>query len=328
MSKSIIRLIQATLSVVLLVFVAWQAELFSPAGRGQFLALLADANLLFLTGAVAIGVVVNMSSSLKWWMLSRVRNLQAGYWRIFSYYLIGQFYNLFLPTSVGGDVVRSYQLGKHTGRQADAMASVFVERYTGILVLLLLSGLAVLSQLAVFSNTLVLVSLVFFSVALLLMAWMIFDPRVYNYSRDLCLRIAPVSGVVFTKLDKLLASIQIYKEHPSAIVWAFINSLVFYFLAVVNVYITARVFEFNVSFGDMLIATPIIMLVMNLPVSIGNVGLMEVGYQSVFVLFGYSPALGVAVALLMRLKSLVDGAMGGVLQAVFVEVSVPDKPEN
>jgi len=68
----------------------------------------------------------------------------------------------------------------------------------------------------------------------------------------------------------------------------------------------------------MLIATPIIMLLMNIPLSFGNIGLMEFAYTNIFLLMGYGAELGAAVAILMRLKSLFDGAMGGVFHPFFV----------
>ena len=63
----------------------------------------------------------------------------------------------------------------------------------------------------------------------------------------------------------------------------------------------------------MLLAVPAIMLIMNLPVSIGGLGLMEAGYALLFPLFGYSPALALSTALLMRFKTLVNGGIGGIL---------------
>ena len=45
---------------------------------------------------------------------------------------------------------------------------------------------------------------------------------------------------------------------------------------------------------------------------------MEFAYTNVFMLMGYSAELGLSVALLMRLKSFVDGALGGVLHPLFV----------
>lgn len=318
MPKSALRILQILISVGLVLIVAWQVDLFSAAGRAEFYKVISAATLPALIVAVLVGVLVNISSALKWWMLVRARGMRVGYWRTFSYYLVGQFYNLFLPTSVGGDVVRSIQMGNFTGRKADALASVFIERYTGVLVLLIIAGLAVLSQLSLISEKLVLVSLLAFFVILSAIAWMIFDPRLYRWVKAVVVTGVPATSGLFTKLDKLLAAVHVYADHKVAILVAVLNSLVFYFLAVVNVYVTALVFSDNISFTDMLIATPIIMLIMNLPISLGNIGLMEFAYSQIFTLMGYSPAVGVSVALLMRAKSFFDAAMGGLLYPFFI----------
>lgn len=318
LKPQIFKIIQILVTIGLLALVFYQVGLFSEQGRKGFIDLIKGADLAWLVLSILVGVLINMSSALKWYMLTRARGMAAGYWRIFSYYLIGQFYNLILPTSVGGDVVRSYELGKFSGKQADSLASVFVERYTGVLVLLLLSGVAVLSRLAVFNVDFVIVSLLAFTVILGFIAWMVFDTRLYQWFRSLLTQRFSLTEKLFTKIDKLLLSIDIYKRDRSAIIWAFINSFVFYFIAVINVYVTARVFQLEVDFVDMLVATPIIMLIMNIPLSVGNLGLMEFAYINVFQLMGYSPALGLSVAILMRLKSLFDGAMGGLLHPIFV----------
>jgi len=318
LNQSTLKIIQVFASIGLLALVFQQVGLFSEDGRAVFLKTLAGADVLFLLLSIAIGILINMSSALKWFMLTQSQRLGAGYWRIFSYYLIGQFYNLFLPTSVGGDVVRAYELGKFSGRQADSLASVFIERYTGVLVLLLAAGLAVLSQFSIFKVDFVIISLLAFIVILGLTAWVIFDARLYESFSSRSQRRFAFSRRIFNKLDKLLLSVSRYKKHRGALVWAFVNSVLFYLIAVLNVYVTALVFEADVVLLDILVATPIIMLIMNVPLSVGNIGLMEFAYINVLQLMGYSPALGLSVAILMRLKSLLDGAMGGVLHPLFV----------
>jgi len=187
-----------------------------------------------------------------------------------------------------------------------------------VLVLLLAAGLAVLSQLSVFNVDFVIISLIAFTAILAVIAWIVINYRIYeSISTGLQMRF-PIAAKLFTKLDKLMLSIGRYKEQRGALVWAFINSIVFYLVAVLNVYVTALVFEANVAFIDILVATPIIMLIMNIPLSVGNIGLMEFAYINVLQLMGYSPALGLSVAILMRLKSLLDGAMGGLLHPLFV----------
>lgn len=318
MNKQLFKYLRVIVTFALLGLVFYLADLFSHEGRKLLLDTLKNADLVLLVAAVLIGVVINMVSSLKWYMLTRAQNLGAGYWRIFAYYLIGQFYNMFLPTSVGGDIVRSYELGKFSGRQADSLASVFVERYTGVVTLLVVAAIAVLTQLARFNQSFIIVTLMMFLIGLSLIAWLILDERPYRWLRNAVQTRFAASSKIFDKLDKLQLSIIVYKDQPSTLIVAFLNSLVFYFFAVVNVYITALVFTAEISFLDVLIATPIIMLIMNLPISIGNIGLMEVAYVSVLELLGYGAELGLAIMFLMRLKSVFDAALGGVLHSNFV----------
>lgn len=318
MKKSHFKFIQLAITVVLLLLVAYQAGLFSASGRAVFWNMIKNADLILLIYAVLFGIVVNLISAFKWYLLTCSQHLGAGYWRIFVYYVVGQFYNMFLPTSVGGDVVRSYQLGKHSGRQADALASVFVERYTGVITLLLVAATAVLTQLARLNQTLVLACLLLFAVGLGLIAWFVFDPRPYQRCRAFLVVRAAKLESLFVKIDKLVLSIDAYRHKPAVLLVAFLNSLAFYVAAVINVYLCALAFSPETQFIDVLIVTPIIMLIMNIPFSFGNIGFMELGYSSMFALMGYAPELGLSIAILMRFKSLFDAALGGILSPIFV----------
>ena len=53
---------------------------------------------------------------------------------------------------------------------------------------------------------------------------------------------------------------------------------------------------------------------MNLPVSIGGLGLMEASYTVSFELLGYSAELGLITALVMRAKAVLDGLIGGLFE--------------
>ena len=53
------------------------------------------------------------------------------------------YFNLLLPTSVGGDVVRAYYLDNKSGRRLPALAAVFLDRLNGLLVLIAMACLAV-----------------------------------------------------------------------------------------------------------------------------------------------------------------------------------------
>ena len=76
-----------------------------------------------------------MLCAYKWRLLGQAIGLQGSYGRYWLAYFSGMFMNLFLPTSVGGDVGRSLMLAN--GRQGlrPAIVSVLADRGTGLLAL-------------------------------------------------------------------------------------------------------------------------------------------------------------------------------------------------
>ncbi|MGB7249226.1 MAG: lysylphosphatidylglycerol synthase domain-containing protein, partial [Phormidesmis sp.] len=97
------------------------------------------------------------------------------------------------------------------------------------------------------------------------------------------------------------------------------NSLLFYFLAILNVWVSALAFDSSVSLISMLVAVPIIMFIMNLPFSIGGLGLMEFAYSFTLGLFGINPAVAISTTILMRLKTLLAAGMGGLIYPLVSE---------
>jgi len=108
-----------------------------------------DSRLCLL--ALAVLTTAQVISSWRWQMLARILDFGGSVGRFIAYYFIGMLFNLFLPTSVGGDVVRAWYLasqeetpssptaGRPAGRRLAAFLSVFAERFSGVLMLLLLA---------------------------------------------------------------------------------------------------------------------------------------------------------------------------------------------
>ena len=56
--------------------------------------------------------------------------------------MIGAFFNTFLPGIIGGDAVKGFYLYKATGKVGLALASVFMDRYLGFVVLIAICAIA------------------------------------------------------------------------------------------------------------------------------------------------------------------------------------------
>jgi len=318
------KVIRVLVTLLLLALVFYLAGLFDSDKRQELWQTLKNPDWLWLIICVFVGFLVNLSSSIKWWMLANAGGLKVSLLRTWAYYMVGMFYNLIMPTSVGGDVVRAYEMGKYSRNQAMSLASVFVERYTGVVVLLLLSLVAVFINATQFNVPIITYSLLAFSMALAGLGWLAFDGRSLRFFKGVFGGLHSLVDKIFAKVEKLHSAVSVYRKNKGALSWAFINSLIFYALAVLNVFTTAKVFNLEVDFQAIVLATPVIMLLMNIPLSIGNHGIMEFSFTMTFELLGLGAILGLSTALLIRLKSFLDGGIGAVLHPLYSTVSAKE----
>jgi uncharacterized membrane protein YbhN (UPF0104 family) len=93
--------------------------------------------------AVGVLVLTQVLSAYRWQLLARPLGFHLPYSHFFGFYFIGMFFNLVMPTSVGGDVVRAWYLDHGPGRRMPAFVSVLVDRGSGLLVLLALACVSV-----------------------------------------------------------------------------------------------------------------------------------------------------------------------------------------
>lgn len=99
-----------------------------------------DATYWFL--ALGLFLLTQGVSALRWQILGQTLGLGGRWLDYLAYYFVGMFFNLVLPTSVGGDVVRAWYLGRQdgatpaTGRKAAAFLSVLADRVNGFAVLI------------------------------------------------------------------------------------------------------------------------------------------------------------------------------------------------
>ena len=104
---------------------------------------MADARLEYVAAGVLLYAAGQALSTWKWRLLLRPVGLGAvRYTRLLAFYFIGMFFNLFLPTVVGGDAVKALLLARETGSPSRATTSVFMERNLGLFALLAIALVA------------------------------------------------------------------------------------------------------------------------------------------------------------------------------------------
>lgn len=308
------RFLQIVVTIALIIYVCYSAGFFSETGRKQFTSILKDVNWTFIWLSLLVSFLQNLVSIRKWQIVVVAKKLSGGFMLLLQYLYISRLYNLILPSSMGGDVIRIYRLGKLNNSIERAAASVFVERFVGMLVLLVLAAIS-FAFMTHGDLKLFILSFAFVLVVTFALGWAATDRRFVRVLEYFSRRTNITFVIkVANKFEEFQNSIRGVRTNRSFLYRLFAYSIVFYIFAIISVWVSALAFDQRVALTDMIIAVPVIMLIMNLPVSIGGLGLMEASYTIAFELLGYSAELGLITALLMRAKAVLDGLVGGLLE--------------
>ena len=136
LSKSAQLIFKIVISLALLTWLVWQS------GIENTLHELSKANLWYLPFGVLIYLLSQWVSAYRWQFLSAPLGFVLALREFYDYYLMGMFFNLFLPGSIGGDVSRMIYLAKSCGkRKREAVLTLLAERGVGLIALLLLTSI-------------------------------------------------------------------------------------------------------------------------------------------------------------------------------------------
>jgi glycosyltransferase 2 family protein len=106
----------------------------------QSLSIALHANGWYLALAALAYTTHILLNAYRWQMLASAVGLKKPFADMAKYYYVGMFFNLFLPSTVGGDVSRCYYLARGTGKFINSFYSVIADRTAGIAVLFLMAA--------------------------------------------------------------------------------------------------------------------------------------------------------------------------------------------
>ncbi|HSV27794.1 MAG TPA: lysylphosphatidylglycerol synthase transmembrane domain-containing protein, partial [Sedimentisphaerales bacterium] len=102
----------------------------------------ASLNLWVFAASAGIFVICQLIVSFRWWLLLRTQSVRIDLWPAVRLNFLGLFYNNFLPSAVGGDLIRAWYVTRHTDRRVEAALSVFVDRIIGLICIAIMAFVA------------------------------------------------------------------------------------------------------------------------------------------------------------------------------------------
>lgn len=286
------RLIRLVVSGLLLGLVAWRTD------WAKFAQAFASLQMGWWWAAVALCIVGQVFSTLRWQQMARALGFERSNKQMLGYYFIGMYFNLLLPTSVGGDVVRAWYLNGQSGRRLNAFLCVFLDRFSGLLALLALACLAVVL------SPVPLVPWIVWSVygmAASCLAGLVLLPTLARWAR---------LGEV--RVLKIRAALGILRQ-PSLFARTTALSFVVQSLSVVMVWLVGIALGADVPASFYWIMVPMVSLLTMLPVSVNGMGVREVSMAILLAPMGAGRDVAVPLALLWFAVSALASLMGGLV---------------
>lgn len=137
--------LQVVVSAGLLAYLFWRTN--DGQGASDLLDAIPDWDfwtIFWIVAALALTMLSFVAATFRWSQMVHAIGLRESFPRLFSHFMAGQFTSNFLPTTIGGDIVRIARLRKDVDDSPKSFASVVFERLSGWIALpiLILIGFA------------------------------------------------------------------------------------------------------------------------------------------------------------------------------------------
>ncbi|MBN1261531.1 MAG: flippase-like domain-containing protein [Anaerolineae bacterium] len=285
------------------------ALLISTLGWEEISAVLREADVRLLAFAWALFLAGIVVRTFRWRALLDGLGLHPPLGRLLYLYLVGGFFNAFLPTGFGGDVVRILELAQGEGRAA-AAGTVLVDRLTGILSLMSL-GLLVLPFTPDLMPWLVAVVIAICGSGLVA-GFLVLDGRLLTW---LSARLpGPFSLTGEGAAARIYAAV--IGCGPRAIWTALAYSTVFNLINITVSWLCGRAVGIAVGMGFYFVTVPLLSLTLLVPISVGGLGVRDWVAQPLFGSVGIAAVPAAAMSLSAYAVTAGAGLVGGLLYLI------------
>jgi uncharacterized protein (TIRG00374 family) len=270
MKKILITAFQLAVTIALLFLVY-----HDPQKRSEMWQALTRAKYYWVAAGILAYVIVEVAAAVRWHVLLKVQGIRLTLPRLSGLFLIGMFYNQFLPGGTGGDIIKSYLLLKETpDRKAGALLAVVFDRFIGLVALVVITVTLVTLRFNLLSQTAetrrllwILLVLLGTSIAALLTSFIVSGFNLFHW--------LPHKFPGREKLIEIAAAYHLYARHWFGTLVAFGASLIAHLATFTTFLCAAYALRAEVTVTDFFAVMPIERTISALPISFAGVGLRE-----------------------------------------------------
>ena len=257
------------------------------------------ASLPWVVAALGIYLVQILVGAWRWGLLLDAQRVQVTRRSLLGSYLVAAFFNNFLPSNIGGDVIRIRDTARPAESKTLAATVVLVDRCIGLLGLVLVAAVGATAAVwAGGARTVpVLPSVLWtgFLVAALISARAVFSPTgVARTLRPLTVFHPEWVGGQIARITDILGR---FRKRPWLLLNAFAGAVVVQGLLVVFYAAAARSLSIPIAFSHLAVIVPVSFVVQMLPVSVNGFGVREATFSFYFARLGLPIESAMALSL-------------------------------
>jgi uncharacterized protein (TIRG00374 family) len=285
--------------------------IFSKIDMGGTIELIKTAEINYILLSLAIFLLLHAFLLVRWSIFMQAMNLKFRVLTAARYFFIGLFCNLFLPTAIGGDIVKAAGIARETHNKTAVVASVLLDRLSGFAGIVIVAVTAFVLGFGIIRNIYLGIPVLILALGCLTIAFMLFNEKIYAFG---CRIFDP-----FPKLKKALMDMHkdvlLIRKRPAKGWQAIAISCFTQGVFALTYYYAAKGLHQDIPVVYFWVFVPLICVICSLP-SIGGLGVREAGTAYLFSKIGVEPGIAVSISLLNFLFMVFAGAIGGVILMV------------
>jgi uncharacterized protein (TIRG00374 family) len=259
---------------------------------------------------LALYFAATQSLSAYRWSIVLKKDVVLPYPKLLSIYFIGMFFNNFLPTVVGGDVIKGYYLYRTIGKGDVSAASILMDRYSGFTAMMAITLVALVPGYALIKGTglpgffLILVG------GYVVSSFFIWVESLHGWLVKILTGIRLFS--LNEKIETFYRALMSYKNHREILIKIFLCSIVIQGGMIVGYFMLARGMGIGVPLGYFFLFIPLATAVSMIPVSLSGLGIREGAFVFLFTRVGAAQEEALGLSLIWFAIMVSVSFIGGV----------------
>jgi uncharacterized membrane protein YbhN (UPF0104 family) len=294
------------------VSLALLALLFSKVDVARLWSVARKASIPWLVGALGLYLGMILVSAWRWGLLLSAQHIRFSFKRLTSSFLVATFFNNFLPSNIGGDVIRIADTAPAAGSKTIATTVVLIDRGIGLLGLVLVAALGASAGLGQAKVGPLGPGMLWagFGLAAMLATPALLNPE--GFVRVLQpLRVLHPEWVD-ERLGRLTAALSRFKESPASLASCFAGAVAVQLILVGFYLAIAHSLQIPITFAQLAVVVPISFVVQMVPVSMNGFGVREATFGFYFTRLGLPLESALLVSFIGAALVLLFSLSGGV----------------